>query len=543
MKNLNQQIPSSIYEAAQKLAPIVHLHPEEKYAPCSVEWYFQNVSLWSANTTEKVPTGEVTGDKIIDIQKSCPTHKLSLRVQQPNNDWGALNPNNKFYFGQNVEKDNVPCYYSIRTNDGITYYIQYYFFYAYNGGMLPNNINSDGYDAHEGDWEYITVMLKNSPPGVEFHAIAFSGHGYVTDWKINENPVKMPINNLGPITVYSALHSHASYMSAGKHDLLNIPGILRPFVDGYDVTADGGATWNTGENLVQITEDKMGAYNPVWANFVGDWGTDVEVSGTPEPKRKEGPSGPMTKGYELDNMGTVDVFYKPQNGQSFRCSSNFPNWSVPPKGSLNVQVLTDNQLSVPVFAFDHDKKGADTRWYSNKQGGDIFVPSSENGGSGTQNIYIGTTCPLPYGMKGNDTYKVIVRWSAEKKSQRYPSRTIPSGATLISSVSVYYQPQHGQSFRCSDNFPNWDTQDGDILYWEIELSKGHNAYPIFAINHDKVGSDSRWYTGVTNGACFSNMEQNGGGGCHSLYIGTISPLPQGVKGSDTYTVKAYKLKR
>ena len=36
-----------------------------------------------------------------------------------------------------------------------------------------------------------------------------------------------------------------------------------------------------------------------------------------------------------------------------------------------------------------------------------------------------------------------------------------SNFRIMTSVSAYYEPQDGQSFRCSINFPHWDTPAGE----------------------------------------------------------------------------------
>jgi hypothetical protein len=105
-------------------------------------------------------------------------------------------------------------------------------------------------------------------------------------------------------------------------------------------------------------------------------------------------------------MTVVTATYKPQGSQTFRCSSNFPNWNNPVGGQLMFQVVVPTGYPQPYFAIEHDKVGQDTRWYSNISNG-VIVPCSQ-GGSGSYNLYVGTTSELPDGLNGAMNYVVIV---------------------------------------------------------------------------------------------------------------------------------------
>lgn len=533
---MSQSLPLTLVRA---LAPKVYLHPEEAFTPCSVDWYLPRVSLWKDNTTCVLSIGQVNAQSLYQVQRAIGEAKLSMRVEPPPYDTIDIE-RHPTYLGQGTSS---PCYFLSKYRSDGLYYLRYFFFYAYNGGLLANISNRLGYQAHEGDWEYITVLLGYDDQKQEctLHTLAFSGHGYTTYEEFFPG-VSTPISGLQPITVYSALNSHASYATAGDHPLLNIPAFLRPLIGGYDQAGDG-SLWDTGSNLVEIAITESPA-QPLWAAYNGDWGTDVEVGGFPVEKRVEGPSGPLSKDLSLGFLSSVDAFYQPQEGQKFRCSDNFPGWDVP-DGYLNVRVDTNGRLGVPVFSFDCDKTAApDTRWYSFKKNGDSFATESSKpgngGGSGEQKIYLGTASPTPPGANGNDTYNVVVFWSAAPLPQTF-AVTRPPRAVLMGSVSATYKPQKGQTFRCSPNIPDWNVSELDDLYFEIVLGAGQIEYPVFAVDHDKRGADTRWYTGVTHGSYFPCLSQNGGTGSQKIYLGTISALPDGVKGDEVFTVSVYRV--
>lgn len=547
-------LPPSLLEA---LAPVVHLHPDEQYFPCSPEWYFDRVSVWSDNKTLVVPSGSVDARSLLAAQAQAPGSTLSLRVD-PEADYDEVHPDNPTYAGQRDSLDSVPCYTLVRYDEKADlYYVRYFFFYAYNGGLLPIPVVDEaGFLAHEGDWEYVTAVVgwDGDREEATLHAVAYSGHGYTTHWSTYPDARAVPVADLRPIPVYAALHSHASYPTVGAFDLLNIPAFIRPVIGGFDRTG-AGATWTTANHLVPIEPVDGGGYEPAWAAYKGAWGTDIEIDTVLNVLSKSikvrvgGPTGPIQKNLgQFLFFGAVDTFYEPQRGQKTRTSANFSHWEAPPFGYLTVDVDAPGISSVPVFSIRHDKAGKpDTTWYSFKQDGDSFPVLSDQpgnrGGTGSQKIYVASRSPVPLGVSGDDTYEVGVTWSPTPRRRDRPEHARPEGAVLMTTVTASYRPQHGQSFRCSDNFPGWAPQDGDALYVEVELLEGREVFPSFAIVHDKSGKDKRWYEGVTDGSYFDVNAQNGGAGKQKIYVGTESALPDGVAGSDVYRVNVYRVPR
>jgi hypothetical protein len=155
--------------------------------------------------------------------------------------------------------------------------IQYWFFYAFNGGDL---------NRHEGDWEMIQVVLSGEQPT----QVMFSQHyaGQTATW----NQVEKEGNH---VKVYVARGSHANYIKpySGKiglaSDTVGDNGkILKPTIlqsDGYDI---------------EPLESQQ------WLSFVGRWGwAGVNQSQAAEAAilGEVGPNGPQFR--ENGNM------YKP----------------------------------------------------------------------------------------------------------------------------------------------------------------------------------------------------------------------------------------
>lgn len=112
--------------------------------------------------------------------------------------------------------------------------------------------------------------------------------------------------------------------------------------------------------------------------------------------------------------------------------------------------------------------------------------------------------------------------------------------TLLSTVKVFYQPQSGQKFRCSENFQGWDTPSGGRLKFKVVTKEGY-PQPTFAITHDKAGPDKRWYSDLSDGAIIPVASGQGGAGKTKVYVGTTSHFPDGsgYQGSESYLVEVW----
>ncbi len=122
-----------------------------------------------------------------------------------------------------LHKHFQPVYYGrvVRETDGegnAWVFLQYHFFYAFNDWRLAAN----GFNHHEGDWEMVTVALKNDTP----HSVLLSQHGAgdIEPW---ENMIKAQDKNgndtMHPV-IYVALGSHANY---SKPDVIRSPAMYK----------------------------------------------------------------------------------------------------------------------------------------------------------------------------------------------------------------------------------------------------------------------------------------------------------------------------
>lgn len=163
--------------------------------------------------------------------------------------------------------------------------LQYWYFYAYNFWSLHFPPDDFVWQAHEGDWEVVTVVLSRR--GRPLFA-AYSQHcsGQRRSWSDVEKTRGHPL-------VYVAIGSHANYFEPGIHaiDVRCYPPQVVQFFQAAGLTPvdstgrgvllgpahlepfDGAA----GTRLVRVTRR-----SPRWMRFPGTWG-EVQFVHAPPP--------------------------------------------------------------------------------------------------------------------------------------------------------------------------------------------------------------------------------------------------------------------
>lgn len=148
----------------------------------------------------------------------------------------------------------------------------YWFFYGYNDAPGPG-VSAPLFD-HEGDWEHFNVHLHRT-----LHVPLGDGFGYYQHNGGEHRERRTAVSFSGWLhpVVYSAVGSHASYPSAGEHNL-DLAGVTY----AHDLTGDG-LTWRTWADgtagLPEVTAQP-------WYGYAGAWGVATDF------KNSTGPLGP-----------------------------------------------------------------------------------------------------------------------------------------------------------------------------------------------------------------------------------------------------------
>jgi hypothetical protein len=210
---------------AEQYAPILYFVDSEKCYPVDVSYALDNSYLYEIDNPTPIsmlPTATMlsnyTSDKYyLDNQRGT----VAVGDNGIENDYQSK-----------MAALGYKVYAHVDTTSNV---IQYWFFYAFNGGDL---------NRHEGDWEMIQVMFSAEQPTQVMYSQHYSGQ--TATWK----QVEKDGNH---VKVYVARGSHANYIKpySGKiglasDDVGDTGKILKPSVlqsDGYDVELLQSQSW------------------------------------------------------------------------------------------------------------------------------------------------------------------------------------------------------------------------------------------------------------------------------------------------------------
>jgi hypothetical protein len=212
---------------AEQYAPILYFVDGEKCFPVDVSYAFDNSNLYEVGSSTPLLTSPINADLLANYTLDAYLDNTHGTVQVGDN--GIEND-----YQSRMATLGYTVYAHVDTTSNI---IQYWFFYAFNGGDL---------NRHEGDWEMIQVVLSGEQPT----QVMFSQHyaGQTATW----SQVEKEGNH---VKVYVARGSHANYIKpysgkiglasddVGDNGKILKPKVLQP--DGYEVEPLESQPWLT----------------------------------------------------------------------------------------------------------------------------------------------------------------------------------------------------------------------------------------------------------------------------------------------------------
>ena len=253
--------------------PVLVLHPREQLRPVAVEGFLADSDLQkrSAAGWETIPGPLPAGGAVLRLD-----HRGCRAIDGP-----AATP---CYVAAQAVHGTSPLVYGAAFRTPTRIALQYWLWYPFNP-YSPTVSSTALWQAHEGDWESVSVILDRSARPL---LVGLSQHdaGRRREW------ARAPKRGLRPL-VYVALGSHANYFTAGVHlfdprvvERLLIEIIRQNRLPPVDRTGNGPVV---RPGLVRIT-----ASAPTWMRFAGRFGEDQYLrapGGVPQPFGG-GPRGP-----------------------------------------------------------------------------------------------------------------------------------------------------------------------------------------------------------------------------------------------------------
>ncbi|MED6177465.1 hypothetical protein PIB30_098376 [Stylosanthes scabra] len=277
INNFSYSMPNlpQINALVKAYAPIMYLHPDEKYQPCSTNWFFSNGGLLYHKGEESKPVAiDPNGSNLPQFGSNDGTYWLDLPSDKTNN--------------ERVKKgDFKTCqaYIHVKPMFGGTFTdLAMWVFYPFNGpgtaklGLI-SKVSLGKIGEHVGDWEHVTLRISNFNGWL--WNIYFSEHSK-GQW-VDASMVEFQNGNK-PVA-YSSLNGHAFYpkaglvlQGAGDIGIRNDTAKSNMVVDlgvGYEIVAGGEYL----ENEIVV--------EPPWLNYFREWGPKINYDVKQELEKLE----------------------------------------------------------------------------------------------------------------------------------------------------------------------------------------------------------------------------------------------------------------
>jgi len=237
-------------DLAQQYAPVLYFDQNEKCFPVDISYALDNSYLYKVGDSTPISMSPTA-----DIIKNYTSKEYYLDNQR-----GTVTDNGII---DDYQSKMATLGYTVYAHvDDVNSVIQYWFFYAFNGGDLNN---------HEGDWEMVQVQLSGGQPTEVMYSQHYSGQ------KATWGQVEKDGNNF---KVYVARGSHANY--------------LRSYSGMIGIASDH--VGNNGKVLKPTDYTLTLLDSQSWLDFGGHWGwvgSDTEQTVESSILGEAGPQGPM----------------------------------------------------------------------------------------------------------------------------------------------------------------------------------------------------------------------------------------------------------
>jgi len=312
----------------EKYAPVLYMHPDERFYPINAEVMLANSNLYKKedDAYTSVYDSALTSLDYLMNNYDDSTYYLKLK-----DDWD-----------EGKDEDfwkSSPTIYGRQFDNGGYTVLQYWFFYIYN----------DWDDIHEGDWEMIQIILKENDETkmIEPKMITYSIHLGGKTFLWNDSRVRKVKNH--PL-VYVTLGGHGSWNKAGDNVWFQGYGACLECTDETssigDVLVPSTISVTSDEYKKYQLEDLSKVLTDHWIYWQGHWG-DINVKeGIQKLKLPMTVTGPSSPPY-IDYISKVKKNKKIENGRWYKPIA----WAKKPKPSYYTICASVN-TKVTVYEFD-----------------------------------------------------------------------------------------------------------------------------------------------------------------------------------------------
>jgi hypothetical protein len=290
--------PGGATPAPQLLAayqPVLKLHPAEAFEPTKVQSFISDSDLeqLTGGTWTVVDSSPEPGDL-----PDSGAWRLNQDTCSPATALGGL----ACYAAAGATGSGGPAVYGRVVPEGDRIVLQYWYFYYDDVYSYPFATLGAFWQAHEGDWEVVNVVLSGDEEplfvGYSQHCLgqrrAWSG----VDLADGTHPI-----------VYVALGSHANYFTPGLHQFnpVCVPAQVTAILNAFHLPPPADVVSGDGP-AVDGTIHQIEAGHPAWMSFPGFWG-ELQYFHAPAPIGTvpfgTAPQGPAFHSVWTDPLATL----------------------------------------------------------------------------------------------------------------------------------------------------------------------------------------------------------------------------------------------
>jgi hypothetical protein len=261
--------------------PVTYFHPDESFLPTKVQSFIVDSDLerFTNGAWTLVDANPGPGD-LPDTGGT--TWRLNQDSCSPATALGGL----ACYAAAGDQGSGGLAVYGRVAHDGDRIVLQYWYFYYDDFYSYPFAPVGALWQAHEGDWEVVNVVLSDDEQPL---SVAYSQHclGQRRVWSDTTR-----FDDTHPI-VYVALGSHSNYFTPGLHQFnlhcvpLQVLGLLQsfnpPLPPPADVVSGDGPSAGPSAAGTRVTPiHQIDDGHPSWVTFPGTWG-ELQYLHAPAP--------------------------------------------------------------------------------------------------------------------------------------------------------------------------------------------------------------------------------------------------------------------
>ncbi|XP_058073798.1 hypothetical protein At1g04090-like [Magnolia sinica] len=262
MPNLSQ-----IDALMQAYSPWIYFHPNERYLPSSVSWFFNNGALLYEQGGSKPSPIDPIGSNLPQGGSNDGSFWLDLPVDKGGKERVKRG-----------DLESSECYLHVKPMLGAVFTdIAIWVFYPFNGPARAKvtfvDVKLGKIGQHVGDWEHVTLRISNF--NGELWRVFLSQHG-IGRWMYAS---ELEFQGGNHVVTYASLHGHSFYAKPG----LVLQGNRKLGIGIRNDCGRGKLSMDMGMRYILVAAEYLSSIiEPPWLDYTREWGPKISYKAASE---------------------------------------------------------------------------------------------------------------------------------------------------------------------------------------------------------------------------------------------------------------------